>query len=126
MATVTIREQLLTSLDDGPWLTYLALADEAEEAGDPHLAAGWRWLKREMRHPDYHPHSDRWGWLYHATSDFPSDWSCLPTPVRAIVLCFPGEVGCGISERRTCSEALLLAAQALAVLSQRGQLEGPK
>ncbi len=39
------------ALDDGPWLTLLALADLHEEQGDEWKASGYRWLEKCHKKP---------------------------------------------------------------------------
>jgi hypothetical protein len=61
MSTATDYERLLAGLDTLRWdWDYLRIvADSAEEAGDPKLAAGWRWLAGNRKWPQEWPPDQR-------------------------------------------------------------------
>jgi hypothetical protein len=65
---MTDRDRIERDIDQGPWPALLALADMAEEAGDPALAAGYRWLASLKKFPA----GDRglWFWMPRRASGF--------------------------------------------------------
>jgi hypothetical protein len=69
-------------LDRGPWDCLLVLADLAEERGEGELAAGYRWLARERKHP--HRRFIRedgtmaWIWIISLSSPLLNPWNGLP------------------------------------------------
>jgi hypothetical protein len=52
MSAATDYERLLAGLGTFRWDYLRVLADAAEEAGEPKLAAGWRWLADNRKWPN--------------------------------------------------------------------------
>jgi hypothetical protein len=99
----------------------LAIADQCEERGDVHLAAGWRWLAKRKKHPG---RVNFWQWssmLYSQRSGYnpPGSWQLPSAAFSWLGACRP-RIGRKFNEFGSCSEAYQRAAEAMAALSQQG------
>lgn len=63
MPSETTRQRLLRELSDYRWIILQQLADEAEEAGIPLMARGWRWLCGNRRWPSNRL-GNKYGWMF--------------------------------------------------------------
>lgn len=59
---MTTHEQLRQDLDEGVFVTLRAMADDAEERGDPFMASGYRWLAETRREPWWDHKQDCYYW----------------------------------------------------------------
>lgn len=114
---------LLSFLDEEPWLTMYAIADCCEESGDPHLAAGWRWLAKRKKRPSLRRF---WQWSnlirfapVHDNQPYPGSWQ-LPVVAWEWLQEQCPRIGRLPHEFDSCSEAYQCAAEAMASLSQQG------
>jgi hypothetical protein len=99
----------------------LAIADQCEERGDVHLAAGWRWLARRKKHPG---HAMFWSWAGYIrvqkNGEFPVGTWQLPGAAVSYLESLRPRMGRKPLDFDSCSEAFQRAAEAMAVLSQQG------